>query len=103
MLALELELGPTCEMVITGDLGDKSTQEVLANVQRRFLPHKVIAFAGKGAAKPQALAGLLEGKSILGNEPTLYICEGFTCQAPVQGHMEIARALDQLTPSGLFE
>jgi uncharacterized protein len=103
LLALDLELGPTYEMVLAGDLGEEATHQVLADLRRRFLPHKVLALAGAGDTKPQAAADLLEGKSPLGGAPTLYICEGFTCQAPAQGREEIAHALDELTPAGLFE
>jgi hypothetical protein len=103
LLALDLELGPTYELVLAGDLTDDATQQVLADLRRRYLPHRVLAFAGAGGAKPQAAGELLEGKTMLGGAPTLYICEGFTCHAPAQGREEIAHALDELTPAGLLE
>jgi len=103
LLALDLELGPTYELVLAGDLTDDATQQVLADLWRRYLPHRVLAFAGAGGAKPQAAGELLEGKAMLGGAPTLYICEGFTCHAPAQGREEIAHALDELTPAGLLE
>jgi hypothetical protein len=102
LLALDLELGPTYEIVLAGSLSDEATQMALADLRRRFLPHKVVALAGD-VAKPQAVGELFEGKTMLGGTPTLYICEGFTCQAPAQGREEIEHALDELTPAGLFD
>jgi hypothetical protein len=32
----------------------------------------------------------------VGNEPTLYVCEGFACQAPVKGELAIAAKLATL-------
>ncbi|MCH7753153.1 MAG: thioredoxin domain-containing protein [Planctomycetes bacterium] len=104
LLALDLELGPTYELVLAGDLADESSRAVLSDLRRRFLPNKVLAFAGPGAgAKPQAAAELLQGKTMQGGAPTLYVCEGFTCQAPAQGREEIEHALDELMPPRLFE
>ncbi len=91
--AVDLLLGPTYELVFAGD-GDTESCEVLADMQRRFLPNKVLAFSQQKS--PAALAELLQGKSMLGGVPTLYICEGFTCQVPAQGKEEIAHALDGL-------
>ena len=44
LLAVDLYLGPTYELVFAGDEGAES-QAVLADLQRRFLPHKVLAYA----------------------------------------------------------
>jgi len=103
LLAVDLYLGPTYEMVLAGDLQDPATTQVLTDLRRRFLPNKVLAFVTAEGSRPTALADLLQGKSMLGGAPTLYICEGFTCQAPAQGDEEISHALDELMPHGLFD
>jgi uncharacterized protein YyaL (SSP411 family) len=99
LIAVELFLGPTYELVLASDDREES-QEVLKNLQRRYLPNTVLGFAAD--EPPQPLAELLQGKAMLGGVPTLYVCEGFTCQAPAQGKEEIAHALDALTPQGIF-
>jgi uncharacterized protein YyaL (SSP411 family) len=103
LLALDLLLGPSYELVLAGDLLATSTQNILADLQRRFLPNKVLAMAHAGQQPPAALAALLEGKTMLQGNPTLYVCEGFTCQAPAQGDHEIAHTLDALMPHGLYD
>jgi len=103
LLAVDLHLGPTYELVLAGDLREKATQNILADLRRRFLPNKVLAFAAAGGQPSTALADLLQGKSMLGVGPTLFVCEGFTCQAPAQGDEEISHTLDELMPQGLFD
>ncbi len=94
MLALDFQLGPTYELVFAG----KPDDAALADVRRRFLPNKVLAGAvGPAGEKPPALLrALLEGKAVADAEPTLYVCESFTCQAPAKGAQAIAAALDGL-------
>ena len=104
MIALSLHLGPTYEMVFAGDSADETSQTILTDLYGRFLPNKVLAFAGtESRPAPASLADLLKGKTMLGNQPTLYVCEGFTCQAPGQGADEIKHLLDDLVPEGKFD
>ena len=103
LLAVDLHQGPTYEIVLAGDLQDEATAKILTNLRRRFLPNKVLAFAAEGGQPSKTLADLLQGKSMLGNTPTLFVCEGFTCQAPAQGEEEIKHTLDELMPHGLFD
>lgn len=103
MLALDLQLGPTYEFVLAGDLQDKATQDTLADLRRRFLPNKVFAFVGEGSEPTTALNDLLVGKKMLDDKPTLFVCEGFTCQEPAVGDEAISETLDKLMPKDLFD
>ncbi len=103
MIALYLQQGPTYEFVLAGQPQEKATQDTLADLRRRFLPNKVLAFAGEGTDAPAALADLLVGKTMIDNQPTLFVCEGFTCQAPATGDEAISEALDKLTSKGLLK
>lgn len=106
LIALDFLLGPTYEMVLAGDLADEATASVLADLRRRYLPNKVLVLAGnsgEGNEPPAALSDLLVGKSMQGSAPTLFVCEGHTCQAPALGAEEIAHVLDELMPHGLFD
>jgi uncharacterized protein YyaL (SSP411 family) len=113
LMAVDFHLGPTYEMVLAGDRANSATATVLADLQRRFLPNKVLAMpTGSNTSKvsntsptdkKELLADLLVGKTAIGDSPTLYICEGFTCQQPLQGEEEISHALDELMPHGLFD
>ena len=104
LLALDLELGPTYELVLAGNLDEESSQAILADLRGRFLPNKVLAFTGAGADSiSSVLDELLRGKTMQGGAATLYVCEGFTCQAPARGQEEIEHTLDELMPPGSFD
>lgn len=93
LLAVDLYLGPTYEVVLAAGNSAES-RSVCFELLRRFIPNKVIAWASKSA--PKSLTELLQGKESSSGLPTLYVCEGFTCQAPVVGQEEIAHTLDIL-------
>jgi len=125
LMAVDFYLGPTYEMVLAGDPASADTRKVLADLRQRFLPNKVLAMPAKtittpaekptesgqkGAPGKKGVAGqegplvdLLVGKTAMGDSPTLYICEGFTCQQPLQGKDEIDHALDDLTPHQSYD
>jgi uncharacterized protein YyaL (SSP411 family) len=94
LLAVDLYLGPTYEVVLAVDDSAES-QAVRNDLLRRFIPNKVLAWADQKV--PQELAELLKGKEMIGGQLTLFVCAGFTCQAPAAGQMEIAQALDSLS------
>jgi uncharacterized protein YyaL (SSP411 family) len=90
LLAVDIQLGPTYELVFAGNEDDPA----LRDLRRRYLPGKVLA-GSTGEPAPKLLRDLLAGKS-KGAEPVLYVCEGFTCQAPAEGRAAIAAALEAL-------
>jgi uncharacterized protein len=92
LLALDMQLGPTPELVILGD--DADTRAVITALHQRFWPNKVVA-KRPGKGESQALAGIFAGKSGAGSGPTLYVCENFACQEPVRGKEAILAAFDK--------
>jgi uncharacterized protein YyaL (SSP411 family) len=84
LVALDFHLGPTYELVLSGNFKTPLGTALFADLRRRYLPNKVLAAASVGETPPALLAPLLEGRAA-GEEPTLYVCEGFSCQAPAVG------------------
>ena len=103
LIAVDLQLGPTYEMVLAGNLAETASQQALKELYERFLPNKVLVMADAEGTTAGAVKDLVLGKSMLGGAPTLYVCEGFTCQAPAQGLEEITHSLDEMMPQGLFD
>ncbi|MCR4413577.1 MAG: thioredoxin domain-containing protein, partial [Thermoguttaceae bacterium] len=88
LLALDTALGPTPEVVVLGSLDEAATGEVLDRLRRRYIPDKIVAFrrdASTGGRRSPALEGIFGGKASIPPGPTVYVCENFTCQAPVSG------------------
>ena len=85
LCALDFHLSPTTEVALIGeDLAP------LARVLRSgYRPHLVIAGAAHGASSPELLAG----RSAIGGRPSAYVCEHFSCRAPVTDPARLAELL----------
>jgi uncharacterized protein YyaL (SSP411 family) len=80
LCALDLHLSTPREIAIVGD----PASEVAKAALRRFDPHAVVAFG------PAEDVPLLEGKTLVGGRPAVYVCERFACQAPVTDPAQFA-------------
>ena len=57
LIALDLQLGPTPEIVIVGDPANADTSAALAALRRRYMPNRVVACRLPGASPPHVAAG----------------------------------------------
>ncbi len=73
LVALDLYLSPSREIAIIGPNLSPIAKAALAT----WDPRAVIAFG------PADGVPLLEGKTLVDGEPAVYICERFSCQAPI--------------------
>jgi uncharacterized protein YyaL (SSP411 family) len=94
LMALDFYLGPVREFVVVGDRESAETREALRTIRSRFLPDRVLAFrpATGGDGEMEELVPLLAGKTAAG-AVTTYVCENFTCQAPLVGTAALEAAL----------
>jgi uncharacterized protein YyaL (SSP411 family) len=83
--ALDFHLAPTREVALVGE----DLAPLAGAVRARYRPHLVLAGGGAGASSPPLLADrpTVEGR------PTAYVCENFTCQAPVTDPDQLSNLL----------
>jgi len=95
LVALEYSLAKPRQIVIAGKIdplkdglavaNNDATKTLLAELRRHFLPNKILMLADGGegqkffSAKNEAIAAM----SPIGGKPAAYVCENFTCKAPV--------------------
>ena len=108
LLALDMYLGPTPQIAILGNRASADTAAALDALWARYLPDKVVALrpATQGCQAPServpdtlrspALDPLFAGKTSQGQEPTVFICRDFACDAPVSGRAAAIAAWDKL-------
>ena len=89
--AVDLALGSPKEVAVIGQPDAADTRELLRTVFDRFLPNRVVALGRPGAIPPSIT--LLEGRNAREGKATAYVCQNYTCQAPVTSAAELA---DQL-------
>jgi hypothetical protein len=90
LVALDFYLGPVKEFAVVGARSDPQTQEVLQLIQGSFRPNKVVAWREGNAGGDEVRQWdqwlpLLANKPAQGGKVTTYVCENFTCQAPLVG------------------
>jgi uncharacterized protein YyaL (SSP411 family) len=86
LIALDMWIGPMQELVLVGGADEETNRAAIAAIDGAYLPNALRAYRPTAV---EATKGLLEplfaGRSAVDGQPTLYICENFTCQAPVVG------------------
>jgi len=94
LTALDFYLGPVQEFAVVGDPAGADTRRVLRAIRGGFLPNRVVALRPNGAAGDSAerAVPLLAGK-IAAGAVTTYVCQDFTCQAPLVGAEAAEQAL----------
>ena len=95
LIAVDFMLGPCREIVIAGDPGLEESREMIAFVQQSFLPNKVLLLKPEGEAgqKLSTLSPFVEGMRPLNKRPTVYLCENYTCKAPLTDLASLKAAL----------
>jgi uncharacterized protein len=94
LVAFDFSLAKPREVVIAGKLDSKGAKDLLKEVNRHFLPNRILILADGGegqkffAEKNEAIAPM----SPVDGQPAAYVCENFTCKAPVTD----AKALREL-------
>ena len=73
LVALAMSLARPVEIVLAGSEEDLAMHRMLASIRRRFLPNAVVMMA-RDAPHPIPT---------IGDQPTAYVCENFTCRLPV--------------------
>jgi uncharacterized protein YyaL (SSP411 family) len=78
LIGLEFALGPTFNVVLVGELSDKSTVTLLAALRKEYLHNLTITLwtPEKNSALPGVFYTKIDGK------PTVYVCRDQTCLPP---------------------
>ncbi|CAB4864096.1 unannotated protein [freshwater metagenome] len=87
--ALDLHLGPARELALVGD----DLAPLLHAVRSHLRPRLVLA--GRRVAAVPSSVPLLEGREPVDGLATAYLCERFTCRAPVTSADELLALLDR--------
>ena len=93
LCAVDQYLNPPKEIVVVGNTDDPRTKALLAEVHRIYLPNKVLQLVGAGQAL-EDISPLLRGKTQVNGQPTAYLCQNFTCSAPVTNPAELKSLLE---------
>jgi len=85
LVALDLSLSTPRQVVIAGEPDSADTRALIAEVHRHFVPNKILLLAdgGEGQRYLEEKLEALRGMKPIDGKSAAYICENFTCKAPV--------------------
>ena len=95
LVALDFSLGKPRQIVIAGKKDAPGTKALLTEVRRHFLP-KTILLLADGSDGQKYLGEkneAIRAMSIVDGKPAAYVCENFTCKAPVTDPKALAGLL----------
>lgn len=98
LIALDMYFDPLPEIVILGGSSAADNAAVLSDLRHRFVPNRVLAMRASDTPPHRSphLVGLFATRAA-GPQPTVFVCERFTCQAPVSGTEAIRNLWDKLS------
>ena len=83
LCGLDLYLSRPQEVVIVGERGHPVTESLLATVQQRYVPNKVLLVMDESRGSGECDLPLAAGKTSVNGHPTAYVCRRSTCSTPV--------------------
>jgi uncharacterized protein YyaL (SSP411 family) len=83
LAALDFYLSQPKEIVVVGQPIDPATKSLMGVITRRYLPNKVLTGRNPDESAQTIDIPLLQNRLLVGNTPTVYLCENCVCQTPV--------------------
>jgi uncharacterized protein YyaL (SSP411 family) len=81
------------EIAIIGEVSGAGTRNLLAVINKRYLPASVLACAAPGDSEAVQAIPLLADRPLKDEQATAYVCQNFACLAPVNTPGELERLL----------
>jgi uncharacterized protein len=95
LVALDYSLTKPRQIVIAGKKDEPQTKALLREVHRHFLPKTILVLAD--GAEGQEFLGekneAIRAMSLVEGKPAAYVCEDFTCKAPVTDQAHLGKLL----------
>jgi uncharacterized protein YyaL (SSP411 family) len=97
LVAMDLERSTVRHVVIAGRADAADARAMIAEFDRRFLPHDALLFAGGGDAQKRlaTLAPFAATLAPQGGRATAYVCVDYACRLPTTDRAAFAAQLDE--------
>ncbi|UCC81311.1 MAG: thioredoxin domain-containing protein [Candidatus Zixiibacteriota bacterium] len=94
--AVNFEIGPSFEIVISGKEGSEDTIRMLRALNSEFIPNKVVIFR-PDEETPEILriAGYTENQKSIDGKATAYVCRNYACSLPTTESDEMLGLINQ--------
>ena len=96
LTALDMAIGPSAEVVITGVKDSEDTRKMIRALRRPFQPNKVVLFFPEGEEKPAdvtKIAPFTRDMKPIEGKATAYVCSANVCRKPTTDSVEMEQFL----------
>jgi uncharacterized protein YyaL (SSP411 family) len=93
LIAADLALGPTQEIVIAGPPDSPATRALLAVLRRHYLPRSIHLLNPPDDPTVAELVPFLAKQTMRDGRPTAYVCENYVCDLPTSDPEKLDRLL----------
>ena len=96
MMAVDIAIGPSTEVVIVGDPNSEATKNILKALHVSYLPSTVIVLKPTDPKSPEIvnLAKYTETQMSIGDKATAYVCRNYVCNRPTTDVKEMMALLE---------
>jgi len=97
LVAMDLERSTVRHVVVAGGADAADTRAMIAEFDRRFLPHDALLFAGGGESQKRlaALAPFVAPLAPKNGKATAFVCVDYACRLPTTDVVAFAAQLDE--------
>jgi len=96
LVALDFSLNEPRQIVIAAAKDEAASRALVAEVHSHFIPNRILLLADDAGAQKYFGEKLeaIRGMKAVGGKPAAYVCENFTCKAPVTDAKELGALLE---------
>lgn len=96
LLAVDYILGPSSEIVICGNRNSEDTKNMIAELNKRFIPNKIVIFnpADEDNSEVIDIVPYVNNQRAAEGKATAYVCKNFACGRPTVKIDEMLKSLD---------
>ena len=91
LCTLDFLTGKPKEIVIAGKPGE--INNMLREIRQTLIPNKIVVYSPVNQDKLTKIIPMLQGKSPLNNDATVYVCQNYTCKRPVKNVASLKKLL----------
>ncbi len=92
--ALAFLLGKSTEILIAGDENSEDCQEIVAELNKKYLPNNVLVHIPANKTRLEKIAEYTKNYNTIDGKVTVYVCSNYTCKLPVHTIKEVLEQLD---------
>jgi uncharacterized protein YyaL (SSP411 family) len=101
LTALDFRLGPTQEIVISGNVEATDTKQMLKLIHSKFLPNAVVLLheQDKKGTAIERIIPFVKNQTTLDGKATAYVCENYVCNRPVNKIKDLKEIISSIKHS----